>query len=89
MKKALALNVPGNRESPAPILVVHGTVDKMISPEDTKELVPRSIKNGNSIKVPCYPDKDHRTVIDAARKEILEWVADRQKNWPDIQCSRR
>jgi dipeptidyl aminopeptidase/acylaminoacyl peptidase len=79
MKKALELNVPGNRKSPAPILVVHGTLDKVVSPEETKQLLPRSLRNGNSMKVSWYPDKDHRTVIAEAGKDILEWCDDRLK----------
>jgi len=78
MKRALALNVPGNRTSSAPILIVHGTVDNVVMPESTKELALRSEKNGNSIKVSWYPGQDHRTVVDQARKEILDWINEKQ-----------
>ena len=80
MKRALALNMPGNRTSAAPILIVHGTLDNVVMPESTKELALPSAKNGNSIKVSWYPGQDHRTVIDQARKEVIDWVSDRQKH---------
>lgn len=79
MKKALAINVPGNRKSPTPILVVHGEDDKTVSPDSTKELEPRAIKHGNEMKVSWYPGKGHRTVIEPAKGEILEWMATRMK----------
>jgi len=40
MKRALALNVPGNRTSAVPILIVHGTLDNVVMPESTKEITP-------------------------------------------------
>jgi len=79
MKRALALNVPGNRTSAAPILIVHGTLDNVVMPESTKELAQRSAKNGNSINVSWYPGQDHRTVVEQARKEILAWIGEQQQ----------
>jgi alpha-beta hydrolase superfamily lysophospholipase len=79
MKSALALNVPGNRKSVAPILIVHGTLDNVVMPETTKELTMRSAKFGNSIKVSWYAGQDHRTVVDQARKEILDWISEKQR----------
>jgi hypothetical protein len=80
MKRALALNVPGNRTSAAPILIVHGTLDNVVMPGSTKELALRSANNGNSIKVSWYPGQDHRTVVDQARKEILDWINEKQQH---------
>jgi pimeloyl-ACP methyl ester carboxylesterase len=82
MEAALELNVPGKRKSPAPILVVHGTADDVQSPEGTKELLPRALNSGDTIKVSWYPDKTHRSVIPAARSEILDWFDDRLKGKP-------
>ena len=82
MKAALELNVPGKRKSPVPILVVHGNADDVVPPEATKELLPRALKIGDTIKVSWYPDKTHRTVIAAARSEILDWFDDRMKGNP-------
>jgi pimeloyl-ACP methyl ester carboxylesterase len=89
MKAALALNIPGNRKSPAPILVVHGEADGVAPPNGTKEMLPRALKNGDRIKVSWYPNEDHRSVIAAARLEILAWLDDRLKSKPAPSDSNR
>jgi pimeloyl-ACP methyl ester carboxylesterase len=82
MKAALALNIPGNRKSPAPILVVHGTADEVAPPAGTKEMLPRALKNGDAITVSWYPNEGHRSVLAAARSEILAWFDDRLQGRP-------
>jgi pimeloyl-ACP methyl ester carboxylesterase len=82
MKAALALNIPGNRKSPAPVLVVHGTTDEVAPPAGTKEMLPRALKNGDTIKVSWYPNEGHRSVFAAARPEILAWFDDRLRGRP-------
>jgi dienelactone hydrolase len=89
MKAALALNIPGNRKSPAPILVVHGTADGVAPPNGTREILPRALKVGDTIKVSWYPGEDHRSVIAAARPEILAWFADRLEGKPAPSDSSR
>jgi hypothetical protein len=61
MAKAIEMNVSGKRKSAAPILVVHGTIDNVVAPEDTKALLPRACNTGGAIKVSWFPDKDHRS----------------------------
>ncbi len=82
MKKALALNEQGQRETPCPILIVHGTEDDVVSPELTINYLPKSQKIGNTIKVSWYKDHNHRTVIAEARIELLQWFDDRLKGKP-------
>ena len=82
MQAALARNVAGNRRSWAPILVVHGEADGVASPAGTKELVPRARAKGDVLKVSWYPGEDHRSVIAAARQEILSWCDDRLQGNP-------
>lgn len=82
MKAALALNIPGNRKSPAPILVVHGTADGVAPPNGTKEMLQRALNSGDRIKMSWYPNEDHRSVIAAARLQILAWFDDRLKGKP-------
>ena len=77
MKAALALNRPGIHKSDAPILVIHGTIDNVVDPEATRELLPRACKSGDTIKVSWYAEKDHRTVIAEAQPEIFNWFEDR------------
>jgi pimeloyl-ACP methyl ester carboxylesterase len=85
MKAALALNIPGNRKSPAPILVVHGEADDVAPPVGTKDLLARAVKNGDAIEVRWYPNEGHRSVIAAARLEILGWFDDRLEGRPSTR----
>lgn len=82
MKKALALNEAGQRITPCPILIVHGTADDVVNPELTLIYLPKSQKIGNTIKVSWYKDLNHRTVIAEARIEILQWFDDRLNGKP-------
>lgn len=78
-KKALDLNVAGNRKSAAPVLVVHGTADNVAPPEGTKSLESLAKKSGTAIKVSWYEGKDHRSVSAEAQNEILAWFDERLK----------
>jgi pimeloyl-ACP methyl ester carboxylesterase len=79
MKAALAANIPVQHKSPVPILIVHGEKDVIAPPAGTREMLPRALKIGDTIKVSWYPNDDHRSVIAAARPEILAWFDDRLK----------
>ena len=50
MRKALEMNVPGQRKSPTPILVIQGTKDDVVLPEWTRQLQSRALKSGDLIK---------------------------------------
>jgi alpha-beta hydrolase superfamily lysophospholipase len=80
--RALEQNIPGKRKSKAPILVVQGTVDNLVNPEDTRALLPRALASGNIMKISWYEGKGHRDVIEPARKEILQWFNDRLQGKP-------
>ena len=82
MKAALALNIPGNRRSPTPILLVHGLADEVAPVNGTKDVLSRALKSGDTIKVSWYPNENHRSVIAAARVEILAWFDDRLTGKP-------
>ena len=81
-KRALEQNIPGKRKSKAPILVVQGTVDNLVNPEETRALLPRALASGNTMKVSWYEGKGHRDVIEPARKEIVQWFQDRLQGKP-------
>jgi pimeloyl-ACP methyl ester carboxylesterase len=74
MQKAIDINVPGQRKSPTPILVIQGTADNVVLPQWTEELLPRALKSGTAMKVSTYEGATHRTVIEAAKPEILKWI---------------
>ncbi len=82
MQAALARNVPAQRRSMAPILIVHGEADGMAPPAGTKEFVPRARQLGDVLKLSWYANEDHRSVIAAARQEILAWCDDRLQGNP-------
>jgi hypothetical protein len=75
--RALEQNIPGKRKSKAPILVVQGTADNLVNPEDARALLPCALASGNTMKISWYEGKGHRDVIEPARKEILQWFTDR------------
>ena len=82
MQKAVDLNVPGKRKSVAPILVIQGTKDDVVLPEWTRQLVPRALAAGDSIKGSFYEGATHRSVLEAAKPEILHWIDDRLSGKP-------
>jgi pimeloyl-ACP methyl ester carboxylesterase len=82
MQKALDMNVPGQRKSPTPILVTQGTKDDVVLPEWTVQLLSRALKAGDLIKVSWYEGATHRSVIEAAKPEILRWIDDRLAGKP-------
>lgn len=85
MKSAFELNITGRRKSTAPILIVHGTEDKVVDPELTKALLPLALNIGDTFKVSWYQDEDHRSVISAGQNEILEWFDNRLKGLPALK----
>jgi pimeloyl-ACP methyl ester carboxylesterase len=82
MQKALDMNVPGQRKSPTPILVIQGTKDDVVLPEWTRQLLPRALKSGNQIKVSWYEGATHRSAVDKAKPDILRWIDDRLAGKP-------
>ena len=77
MKKALALNLPGQCRAAAPVLVVHGGDDNVVPPTASERTVARARAAGSTITLSRYEAHNHRSVIAAARGEILEWLGQR------------
>ena len=59
-----------------------GTKDDVVLPEWTRQLVPRALAAGDSIKGSFYEGATHRSVLEAAKPEILHWIDDRLSGKP-------
>jgi predicted esterase len=70
----MQFNSPVQRRGAAPVLVVQGKKDNVVHPDGTKKLEAQVRQSGNDFTVSWFGDDNHRTVIAAARKEILEWL---------------
>ena len=57
MKKALEFNTPGQRKGAAPVLVVQGTADNLVHPDQTRKLLARAQQSGNDISVSCMTQR--------------------------------
>ena len=77
MKQALALNLPGQRRAAAPMLVVHGGDDNVVPPAASERTVARARAAGSTVALSWHEGHNHRSVIAAARGEILEWLGQR------------
>ena len=57
--------------------MIQGIKDDVVLPEWTRELQSRALKAGDLIKASWYEGATHRSVIDAAKADILVWIDDR------------
>lgn len=71
MRAALDANITGRQRSPAPILVVQGSGDNVVSPEGARTLIPRAREAGSTIDLNSYDGATHRSVLATAKADIL------------------
>ncbi len=83
-RAALDANVTGKRPSAAPILVIQGSGDNVVSPEGARTLIPRARQSGSTIDLTSYEGATHRTVLAAAKADILRWIDDRVAGKPVV-----
>ncbi|MCJ7670525.1 MAG: lipase family protein [Acidimicrobiia bacterium] len=69
----------GNRPAGAPVLVVQGEADQLVLRPLSDAWVKKACAAGDVVEYSTYPGADHGTVIDAARTDVLDWLAARVK----------
>jgi len=84
MRAALDANITGRQPSPAPILVVQGSSDNVVTPEGSRKLIPRARAAGSTIDLAWYDGATHRSVLPAAKADILAWIDDRVAGKPVV-----
>jgi pimeloyl-ACP methyl ester carboxylesterase len=78
----LAENSAGNRPAGAPVLVVQGTADRTIPKPLTDAFVAKACAAGDTVDYRTYDGADHGSVIEAARADVLAWLAERAAGTP-------
>lgn len=72
-------NSAGNRPAGAPVLVVQGEADQLVLRALSDAWVKKACGAGDVVDYRTYPGADHRSVITAARTDVLGWLAARTK----------
>ena len=80
--QAFTANQSGLRRSSAPVLVAHGTADKIVAPAGTDLYRERACKAGTTLAVRWFADADHRSLMPAARETVLAWLDARTRGEP-------
>lgn len=75
--KMAAQNEPGTLTISAPTLVMQGTADKTVRPQDTDMAVRDLCAKGNVVEYKTFSGKDHDGVMVAGAGDALAFVADR------------
>jgi uncharacterized membrane protein HdeD (DUF308 family)/alpha-beta hydrolase superfamily lysophospholipase len=70
-------NTPGNAHTEAPILLVQGTADTIVTPEVTERLAQKLCKNGERVELRLYPGVAHLVTGHEAAPAVLKWITDR------------
>jgi acetyl esterase/lipase len=76
------INTPGNFASDAPVLIVQGEADPLITPEASQRLTQRLCEHGTSAKLSLYPGVGHIGIARVGQPEALQWIADRLNGVP-------
>jgi alpha-beta hydrolase superfamily lysophospholipase len=82
IQQLLHENSAGNRPAGAPLLVVQGSADTTIPQSLTDAWTTKACAIGDTVDSMVYPGATHSTVIDAARSDVLSWLADRAAGTP-------
>jgi alpha-beta hydrolase superfamily lysophospholipase len=75
--EAIRRNTAGRRETPAPVLVVHGTLDRVVPPQVSELLYQRLCGLGVEAERQLYPGIDHGAVVGASAEDMVAWIEDR------------
>jgi pimeloyl-ACP methyl ester carboxylesterase len=77
--QVIAENSPGGSDPGVPVFLAQGAKDAEIPPVVSEQLHARYCKLGTTTVRHLYPNADHESVIDAAMKDVLQWIADRDQ----------
>lgn len=80
---ALTQNDPGRTPSLVPVLLVQGTDDPIVPPDDTVELFGRLCARGAAASLELIPGASHGNIATARPKTYLDWIESRFLGEPD------
>jgi len=67
----------GNRRAGAPLLVAQGAADRLVVPALTDAWVDKACALRDVVDYRVYDGADHGSVVEAARSDVVDWVAAR------------
>jgi alpha-beta hydrolase superfamily lysophospholipase len=76
-KGVFALNTPGSRRTPAPLLIAQGEADRLVRPEVTAAFVEELCQRGDKVDYRTYPGVEHLDAGPATVAEVAQWIAGR------------
>jgi glucose/arabinose dehydrogenase/pimeloyl-ACP methyl ester carboxylesterase len=81
-------NTPGNFQSDAPVLLLHGQRDTLLPAEASELLTQRLCASGTETKLSLYRNAGHGLITRAGLPEALTWMQDRLDGLPaPTSCS--
>ena len=69
-----ARNEPSDLRIPVPTVVMQGTEDVTVLPNDTDDMVRRLCRSGNFVEYRRYPGADHNGSMSAGAADALAWM---------------
>lgn len=73
---ALRRNDAGYMKSQAPVLVIQGTADTIVAPDDSKAYVARAAQVGTDISIKWVENAGHRDLFEPEKDLILKTISD-------------
>lgn len=70
-------NTPGRRRTTAPVLLVHGNLDRVVPQEVSQLLYQRLCGIGVDTERQLYGGVGHGEVVGASGDDVIEWIGDR------------
>jgi dienelactone hydrolase len=74
---AVERHTAGQDDPGAPVLVVLGLRDQLVSPASVQAYVDRLCAQDATVELRTYPTADHGSVMSEARADVLAWMAAR------------
>ncbi len=75
--KLISENTPGGMRTAAPILIVQGDADPIISPAVQAQFAAKLCAAGDSVEYRTYPGIGHLTISHEVAPEVVQWIANR------------